>query len=88
MHKKIFLFTVTVLIILIPFASGYSLDSPKEQFSKGIDPHDVQCKPDYELIFKKTTFEPACVKSTSIQKLVERGWASEHDPRHMDMMKK
>ena len=87
MHLKIFLFTIAILIISIPIASGYSRDSPKEQFSKGIDPHDVQCKPDRELVFKKTTFEPVCVKSTSIQRLIERGWASEHDPHHMDLMK-
>ena len=87
MHKKIFLFAIIILIISIPLASGYSVNSPKEQFSKGIDPHDVQCKPDRELIFKKTNFEPTCVKSTSIQKLIERGWASDHDPHHMDMMK-
>ena len=88
MQEKIILLTVAILIFSIPIVSGYSLDSPKEQFSKGIDPHDVQCKPGYELIFKKTTFEPACVKSTSVQKLIERGWASDHDPYHMDLMDK
>ena len=87
MEKKIIFFIITFLIVSVPFASAYSIGSPKEQFSKGIDPHGVQCKENHELVFKKTTFEPACVKSTTIQKLIERGWASDHDPNHMDMMK-
>lgn len=87
MPKKTIFFVLTILIVAIPFASGYSADSPKEQFSKGIDPHDVQCKPGHELVFKKTTFHPACVKSENIQKLIERGWATDHDPHHMDMKK-
>lgn len=76
-----------MMTISIPLASGYFIDSPKEQFSKGIDPHDVKCKENYELVFKNTDFSPACVKSTSVHKLIERGWASDHDPYHMDMMK-
>ena len=75
------------MIVSTPFALAFSVDSPKEQFSKAIDPHDIRCKSSLELVFKKTTFEPVCVKSTSIQKLIERGWALDHDPQHMDMMK-
>ena len=75
------------MIFSIPFASGYSPDSPKEQFSKGIDPHKVKCNENFELVFKKSNFSPACVKPSSVQKLIERGWASDHDPHHMNMMK-
>lgn len=70
------------MIISFPSASGYSMDSPKEQFSKGIDPHDVKCKEGFELVFKNTDFSPACVKSASVHELIERGWASDHDPYH------
>ena len=87
MQKKIILSIVMLVTVSIPLALGYSADSPKEQFSKGIDPHDVICKENYELIFKKTDFSPTCVKSTSVERLIERGWASDHDPYHMDMMK-
>jgi hypothetical protein len=63
-----------------------SLPSPLKQFSKEIDPHEVQCNEGFSLVFKKTNFNPACVKPSSVQKLVERGWASDHSPeQHMKM---
>jgi hypothetical protein len=61
--------------------------SPLKQFSAGIDPYDVQCKDGLSLVFKNSNFYPACVKSSSVQKLVERGWASEHLPDHEIIMK-
>ena len=78
---------IVMMIISSPFASGYFTDSPKAQFSKGIDPHEVECKENLQLVFKITDFSPACVKSTSVEKLIERGWASDHDPHHMNIMK-
>ena len=86
-YNKLIFSAVIMMIFSVPFASGYSLGSPADQLSKGIDPHEVQCKEDFELVFKSTDFTPACVKFTSVPKLIERGWASEHDPMHMDMMK-
>ena len=87
LHNNLIFSVLILMIISIPFASGYSLGSPGEQFSKGIDPHQVECRENFHLVFKSTDFTPACVKSTSVQKLIERGWASDHDPVHMDMMK-
>lgn len=55
---------------------------PLKQFWAGIDPHEVSCKPDFVLIFKTTNFHPACVKSSSVQKLIDRDWADSHDPTH------
>ena len=81
--KFIFVLFWVFTVISVPFASGYSGDSPREQFSKGIDPHDVKCKENFEIVFKNSDFSPACVKSTSVQKLIERNWASDHDPYHM-----
>ena len=66
------------------YGSDYVL-SPKLQMRYSLDPHDVVCKADYELIFKNTTFQPACVKPSSVEKLIISGWASGHDPQHMDM---
>ncbi len=66
------------------YGSDYVL-SPKLQMNYSLDPHDVVCKADYELIFKSTNFQPACVKPSSVEKLIKRGWASGHDPQHMDM---
>jgi glucose/arabinose dehydrogenase len=75
------------ILKIIPIVSedkimGDSSLSPKKQMSVGIDPHNVICKDGLELIFKKSNFNPACVKSSSIGKLIERGWASEHNPYH------
>ena len=75
------------ILKIIPVVSeekimGDSSLSPKKQMSKGIDPHNVMCKEGLELIFKNSNFQPACVKSSSVAKLIERGWASEHNPHH------
>lgn len=50
--------------------------SPLKQFSLGIHPQDITCKKDLELIFKNTSLQPACVKSSTAQKLVQYGWAA------------
>lgn len=52
------------------------LDSPLKQFSEGIDPTQVLCKEGFELVFKSTNFQPACVKPSSVEKLIQRGWAN------------
>jgi len=54
----------------------YSEDPPLKQFSGGIDAQDIVCNGGLNLVFKSTNFQPACVKSSSVQKLMERGWAS------------
>ena len=87
LRQKLIFSVIIMMIFSIPFVSGYSIGSPAEQFSKGIDPHKVECKENYNLVFKNVDFTPACVKSTSVHKLIERGWATDHDPNHMDMMK-
>jgi YVTN family beta-propeller protein len=56
--------------------------SPLKQFSAGIDPHDVKCNDGFSLVFKTSNFNPVCIKSSSVQKLIERGWASEHLAEH------
>ena len=61
---------------------GDSSLSPLKQLATGIDPHNVVCKDGLELIFKNSNFHPACVKPSSIEKLIQRGWASDHDPHH------
>ena len=47
--------------------------APLKQISKGIEAKDIQCKSSFELIFKYSG-EPACVKASSVQKLVSWGW--------------
>jgi hypothetical protein len=47
--------------------------SPKKQQSHGRSIDEIQCKSDYVLMVKSTG-EPACVKVSSFEKLILRGW--------------
>jgi hypothetical protein len=59
--------------------------SPRIQMKMGVDVHHIQCKSGHELVFKSTNWSPACVKSSSVARLVEIGWASSHMPSHPDL---
>jgi hypothetical protein len=48
--------------------------SPLKQIKEGIEPENIQCKSLLELIFKSSG-EPACVKISSVQKLINWGWS-------------
>ena len=48
---------------------------PLKQVQDGTNPSDVICTEGLELIMKFSDGQPACVKSTSVEKLIERGWA-------------
>ncbi len=50
--------------------------SPLKQILSGTHPEDVECKEGFELVFKKNSLQPACVRLSSVEKLVERGWAT------------
>ena len=60
--------------------SGKDVPSPKKQLSEGVQPYDVQCKPEYSLIFKTHNQKPVCVKSESTDRLISLGWALSYDP--------
>jgi hypothetical protein len=47
---------------------------PLKQIKEGVEPDNIQCKASMELIFK-VSGEPACVKTSSVQKLISWGWA-------------
>ena len=47
--------------------------APSKQIKEGVEPKNIQCKESLELIFKSAG-EPACVKETSVQKLISWGW--------------
>lgn len=51
--------------------------SPRKQVLSGINPQDVICSGGLELIFKSTDNSPACVKPSTAEKLIQRGWARE-----------
>ena len=64
---------------IVPFTienqSSMSTLSLKTQIKNGISPDFLTCTDELELIFKLRDNSPACVKPSSIAKLVERGWA-------------
>ena len=49
---------------------------PLKQVKQGIDAKDVRCKSGLELLIKSSNGMPACVKSSTASKLVERNWGT------------
>jgi hypothetical protein len=61
------------------------INSPLKQMSMGVDVHQIQCSPEYKLVFKASNWNPACVKESSFQTLLAWGWISSHDPSHEEL---
>ncbi|QMU53845.1 MAG: hypothetical protein GKS07_02320 [Nitrosopumilus sp.] len=85
-----FVLTLVALTVVVSVqdADAESADhniSPKKQSMSGIDIHEIQCREGYELILKASDWSPVCCKPSSVEKLIQRGWASDHDVKH-DMM--
>ncbi len=49
-------------------------DSPRAQFLDNVSIQSIKCSEGLELIMKKSNGMPACVKPSSIETLIERGW--------------
>lgn len=47
---------------------------PKKQLDSGVPSNKILCKEGFELVFKKNSKNPACVKTITVNKLIERGW--------------
>ncbi len=63
-----------IVLMVIPQLAYFP--PPLKQISDGIPPENVTCTEGLEIIFKKSNGLPACVKPSSVSKLVQRGWAS------------
>lgn len=50
--------------------------SPKKQMNEGVEAGAVVCKEGLDLIIKTSTGSAACVKSSSVETLIARGWGS------------
>ena len=86
--KVLLAFSILSLFLgLVGSAAAETIPPPLKQHNSISDIHDIKCKPHLTLIFKDDTWTPACVKPSSVEKLIERGWAADHDPHHMEMMK-
>ena len=51
-----------------------NLSAPLKQFRSGISISEIKCKENLQLV-PKNNGNPACVKPSTVQKLIERGWA-------------
>ena len=49
---------------------------PLKQFESGVSAKDVQCQSGFSLVQKVEDGSPACVHSSSVQILIQRGWAA------------
>lgn len=79
---KSLLLSVFVLSSLFLFSQIYSsvdaiayFPPPLKQIQEGTDPSNVTCTEGLELVLKFSSGQPACIKSSSIEKLIQRGWA-------------
>jgi hypothetical protein len=79
---KFVIFALIPLILsigILPAISfGEILDSPRKQMQNGIAAKDVICKSDLTLIIR-TSGDAVCVKPTTAEKLIERGWTEIKD---------
>jgi carboxymethylenebutenolidase len=57
---------------------------PLKQISDGVDPVNVTCTEGLEIVLKKSNGNPACLKPSSVAKLIERGWAIHILPDYED----
>jgi len=57
-------------------SSGFKFMSPREQMKQGTALNEVVCKEGLQLMKKTSDGLAACVKTTSVDRLVERGWGS------------
>jgi hypothetical protein len=79
LHLRIF---GVVLAVTLIFGNGAfadnsmsdSLLSPLKQLKLGIQLQDVKCKENFVLVIKESNERPACVKPTSVTRLLAHGW--------------
>ncbi|MHB8547375.1 MAG: hypothetical protein ACYDAJ_11460 [Nitrosotalea sp.] len=55
-----------------------SLISPLKQFESGIKSESVKCVTNFQLLVKENNGQPACVKISSLSRLVSQGWILPH----------
>lgn len=65
---------------------GERIASPLKQMAMGVDARDVKCNVEFKIIFKATNGMPACVKPSSVERLIEIGWAASQDMMMEDKM--
>ncbi|MDH3313699.1 MAG: dienelactone hydrolase family protein [Nitrosopumilus sp.] len=79
-NSFLILFIISSLILSSQISYDYSygvayFPPPLKQIQDGTEPSDVTCTEGLELLMKFSNGLPACVKPSSVEKLIERGWA-------------
>ncbi len=74
-------------LILSSQTYGYSygvayFPPPLKQIQDGVEPSAVTCTEGLELVMKFSNGQPACVKPSSVEKMIDRGWAIHILPDH------
>ena len=62
----------------VPLTGHHSVSyfsPPLKQLKQGTSSDNVKCTEGLQLVLKQSTGTPYCVKSSSIEKLIQRGWA-------------
>lgn len=61
-------------IVAVP-AEDKEYSAPLKQFSDGVEPQEVVCRENRQLVLKSSDESPVCVFPETVMKLVKRGWA-------------
>lgn len=87
-NSKITLLFLSVIFIVcflsIPFLS-INAETPLKQLTQGTSPDNVKCTEGLQLVLKQSTGIPYCIKSSSVEKLIQRGWAIHVLPNYSDV---
>lgn len=62
-------------VITLVVSDTRTVMSPLKQYLGGVPIDKIVCSAELQLIMKKTDGKPACVKTASVARLIERGWA-------------
>ena len=76
LNWSILLITISISLFIMESNGVAYFPPPLKQISNGVLPENVTCSENFSLIIKITNELPACVNHSSVDKLIQRGWAS------------
>jgi hypothetical protein len=72
------IFSIGIISVIDVSAIAY-FPSPLKQITDGVAPENVTCTEGLVIVLKASDNSPACLKPTSAEKLIQRGWAIEKE---------
>jgi len=73
----VMVFAISVSLLInsqIVFGVDEQIPSPLKQIKLGMSADEIECKNDFKLVIKIRNQSPACVKPTSVDRLILNGW--------------